>query len=452
MESSPKIKDIPLPSGNDYKHKLIERTEHLCKHITWKAFFYFNPSADGSHKETFGCSSCKLPPQVLAMLNFEKSLLNMIETIKFRKVKCEFQQKFSSDIYNNIMKCDTLLVPEYKTSNFYKMDTASYNDLLQKNITKTYKKVTNGTTSSIAKKMHLDEGINITAKREAFITLKDHKPNFVNNPICLINPSKTEIGRISKQLLDHINASLANHLKLNRWKNTKAVFSWFTNIQHKDMYSFIAFNVVEFYPSISIELLTEALQFASEYVTLTDNERHIMLEAKSSILYSYGETWGKKTSSNIFDVTMGSYDRAKSCELVGTYLLHKIEEKFGSTCAFGLYRDNGLGISKAPPWQTELIKKDLCGIFRNFGLKITIEANQKTVNFLDVTLNLSNGKYKAYTKPGNTPLYVNKKSNHPPHIIENILKPINKRLSKISIDEYSFNVAAPLYQKALADS
>ena len=55
------------------------------------------------------------------------------------------------------------------------------------------------------------------------------------------------------------------------------------------MYSFIAFDVVEFYPSISIELLSEALQFASDYDTITDSEQHIILQAKSSLLYSYGE-------------------------------------------------------------------------------------------------------------------------------------------------------------------
>ena len=149
---------------------------------------------------------------------------------------------------------------------------------------------------------------------------------------------------------------------------------------------------------------------------------------------------------------MGSYDGAESCELVGAYLLHKIKEKFGSTCDFGLYRDDGLRISKASPRQTELIKKDLFSIFSKYGLKITVEANKKTVNFLDVTLNLSSGKYKAYTKPGNIPLYVNRKSNHPVRIIENIPKSTNKRLSEISIDEYSFNQAAPVYQKALDDS
>ena len=57
-----------------------------------------------------------------------------------------------------------------------------------------------------------------------------------------------------------------------------------------------------------------------------------------------------------------------------------------------------------------------------------------------------------YTKPGNTPLYVNKESNHPHSIIENILKSINRGLSEISFDMDSFNKAAPLNQKALDDS
>ena len=149
---------------------------------------------------------------------------------------------------------------------------------------------------------------------------------------------------------------------------------------------------------------------------------------------------------------MGSYDGAESCELVGTYLLHNIKERFGNACNFGLYRDDGQGVTKASPRQAELIKKELWSIFAKYGLKITIEANKKVVNFLDVTLNLANGKYLPYNKPGNIPLYVNKKSNHPPHIIENIPKSINKRLSEISIDEDSFSKAAPLYQKALDDS
>ena len=199
-------------------------------------------------------------------------------------------------------------------------------------------------------------------------------------------------------------------------------------------------------------MLGAALEIASKHATICDDERNIILQAKSSLLYNSGKPWTKRTSSNLFDVTMGSYDGAESCELVGTYLLDNIKERFGNACNFGLYRDDGLGVTKASPRQAELIKKELCSIFAKYGLKITIEANKKVVNFLEVTLNLANGKHLPYNKPGNIPLYVNKKSNHPPRIIENILKSINKRLSEISIDENSFSKAAPLYQKALDDS
>ena len=109
------------------------------------------------------------------------------------------------------------------------MGTSTYNDLLQKNITKAYKKVTPKTTNpievkakSVAKKLDLEDRVNITAKREAFITLKDHKPNFVNNPTCrLINPAKSEIGKISKQILDRIKTNIVTKLRLNQWKTLK---------------------------------------------------------------------------------------------------------------------------------------------------------------------------------------------------------------------------------------
>ena len=69
----------------------------------------------------------------------------------------------------------------------------------------------------IARKLHLEDRVNTTAKREAFITLKDHKPNFANNPTCrLITPAKSEIGKISKQILDRINKSIVNHFHLNQ--------------------------------------------------------------------------------------------------------------------------------------------------------------------------------------------------------------------------------------------
>ena len=43
-------------------------------------------------------------------------------------------------------------------------------------------------------------------------------------------------------------------------------------------------------------------------------------------------------------------------------------------------------------------------------MKITIEANKKVVNFLDVTLDLNTEKFKPYSKTSNTSLYVHSKS------------------------------------------
>ena len=67
----------------------------------------------------------------------------------------------------------------------------------------------------------------------------------------------------------------------------------------------------------------------------------------------------------------------------------------------------------------------------------------KEVNFLDVNLDLRTGLYKTFTKPNDTPLYVHKKSNHPPSIIRNNPAAINKRLSSLSANEETFNKTKP---------
>ena len=152
-------------------------------------------------------------------------------------------------------------------------------------------------------------------------------------------------------------------------------------------------------------------------MSINDDRHNPPSEDLSSILYSNGELWAQKTSSNLFDITMGSYDGAESCKLVGAYLLCLIKEEFRDTCDFGLYRDDhGLGVSKATPRQADLIKKKLCTIFTKNSLRITIEVNKHTVNFPDVSLDLKNGTNSPFSKPGSIPLYVNSKSNHPPRI------------------------------------
>ena len=146
-------------------------------------------------------------------------------------------------------------------------------------------------------------------------------------------------------------------------------------------------------------------------------------------------------------MTVGSYDGAETCELVGTYMLFLIAPKFKGQV--GLYSDDGFAVCKATLKQIEKTKQEITQIFKTNGLKITIEANKKTINFLDVTLDLKSGSYKPFMKPNNKILYVHRQSDHPQALLKNILQNINKRLTSISSSQKVFDDAIPPYQKEL---
>ena len=118
----------------------------------------------------------------------------------------------------------------------------------------------------------------------------------------------------------------------------------------------------------------------------------------------------------MFDVTMGSYDGAETCEMIGAHMLSLIASKFKDQV--GLYRNDGLGVCKATPKKIEKTKQEVSQVFRSNDLKITIDANKKIVNFLDVTFDLANGSYKPYMKLNNKTLYVHRQSNHPPTLLK----------------------------------
>ena len=214
------------------------------------------------------------------------------------------------------------------------------------------------------------------------------------------------------------------------------------------MIRFICFDIVDFYPSISQNLLNKALDFASAYDTITNDERNIVTHAKNSILIHKQHTWQKKGDTT-FDVTMGSFDGAETCELVGSFLLSQLQDL---DVDIGLYRDDGLAISNATPRGTENIKKQICRIFSQNGPRITIEANKQIINFLHVTFNLNSNTYQPFTKPNTTLQYLHRESNHPTITTKNIPAGINRRLSFLSSDKASFDQAAPPYQKALDES
>ena len=170
----------------------------------------------------------------------------------------------------------------------------------------------------------------------------------------------------------------------------------------------------------------------------------------------------------MFVARMGSYDGAEFCELVGLYLLNQLSividkisgglfsggsgKGFLSFRSVGLYRDDGLAaINNANGPKLDRIRKDIIALFKEEGLPITIETNFTKTDFLDVSFNLATKKYFPFRKANNTPLYINAFSNHPPTIIKQLPKRINKRISDLSCNKEEFDKVKSVNESALKD-
>jgi glutaredoxin-related protein len=86
----------------------------------------------------------------------------------------------------------------------------------------------------IAVDLSIDNRIETMANREAFVTARDHKENFEDNPkFRLINPAKSELGKVSKIILDEINNNIRERTGVNQWRNSQSVIDWFKTINDK---------------------------------------------------------------------------------------------------------------------------------------------------------------------------------------------------------------------------
>ena len=438
---------------------MLEKLESFIKRLRWKAFFFDKKNEVKDHFENFGFNTDISPPQHENLIPFEKDLYQLMKSIQFKPVKNAFQQQLTTDI-RKIKTCKSVIVSADKTTNLYKVDANDYKKLLRDNITAKYERSNNNAldninseAKAIATELKLDNRIEQFASKNAFITIKDHKPNFPSNIKCrLINPAKSQIGKISKKILDKINCDIRSRAMLAQWRNSNEVINWFNHINNKSQCKFLVYDIVDFYPSISESLLTKAIEFAQSYTHIDQKTKEIIIHSRKSLLFKENEPWSKIDGNSNFDVTMGSYDGAEVCELVGLFLLQKINNILGNNNS-GLYRDDGLAITrKCSGPQLERIKKKIIKLFQSFDLKITVESNLSQVNFLDITFNLNSNKFWPFRKPNDIPLYIHAKSNHPPSIIKEVPRMVLNRLASLSCTKSEFEKSAPPYIDALKKS
>ena len=105
--------------------------------------------------------------------------------------------------------------------------------------------------------------------------------------------------------------------------------------------------------------------FATSLIHIEANIINTINHARKSSLFGDSGPWVKKDGNPLFDVTMGSFDFAEVCELVGLYLLNKIKALLGSNNV-GLYRDDGLvivHIANGP--KVDRLRKSIISLFKD---------------------------------------------------------------------------------------
>ena len=230
-----------------------------------------------------------------------------------------------------------MLIFADKTNNIYEMKPQEHEKLIMENITKTYQKAPgkleksiNMEAKNIAKSYKLAERIDHLPRSETFITIKVHKDNFYNkSSCCLINPTKNELGKISKKIIERINQEILKKTDVNQWKNTNNAINLFNNTVNKKECTLIQFDIKDFYPSITEEILEEAISFAKSLIDIDDHKIRTIKHCRKSLLFHNNVAWKKKTTTSCFDVPMGNYDGVEVCKLVGKFILSKLGNIIG---------------------------------------------------------------------------------------------------------------------------
>ena len=153
---------------------------------------------------------------------------------------------------------------------------------------------------------------------------------------------------------------------------TSSVIEKFKSIDNKKDCIFVKFDIREFYPSISESIFKKSILFAKEHHHIRDEDIRIIDHCLKSLLFHENELWKEKKSKSCFNVTMGSYDEAEICELVGIYILTRLATIIKkSDCR--LYRNDGLVILRnVNEQEIDCTRKNIVKIFKDVGFSIYI--------------------------------------------------------------------------------
>ena len=91
------MKNIPIPSRDEYLYQLIHSVEKFVRNLRWRAHFFLNPTQE-QNKETYGFPSLKHPTALPELKLLEQRLMAMVRNVEFRSYSNEFQEVLKEDV------------------------------------------------------------------------------------------------------------------------------------------------------------------------------------------------------------------------------------------------------------------------------------------------------------------------------------------------------------------
>ena len=226
---------------------------------------FSNNENHDSKTKWYGLRSLSSPKPVKEVTPFENELISLVKNIRYRKVRNHFQNQQQEDLTRMKASNKTMTFAD-KTTSIYRLTREEHEKILNDSITATYKKASNNIKKKInpvgkqvLRNNKVLKRMQTNRENNCFISLKDHKEKFQNNPtVRLINPAKNELGKISKVILYRINKNIWEKLQFNQCKNTSTVIDCFITIPAKHLHSFVIFDIKDFYPSIKEKIINKS--------------------------------------------------------------------------------------------------------------------------------------------------------------------------------------------------
>ena len=214
-------KCIPIQGKWTYLKDFVINQEAVARRMRWKALKCLDPDFKAKDIKTYGFKTTATPSlpnhkESAYLKAFEQEFFDLPRKLKWKPFDNELQSRMRQDLEKIRQSKNHVFVPSDKTRNWYKCEKQKYEDLKRGAICEQYTQCkeedvveVNMEGARLASEMELDDRIECYSTQEAFVTIKDHKPSFPSKiDVRLITPSKSQLGKIMKQIFQDLNSTI----------------------------------------------------------------------------------------------------------------------------------------------------------------------------------------------------------------------------------------------------